>query len=175
MAGQPDVLELHGRDIAGPELAEVICPPEEFETARGCGNSCRTDRPAIDAELQQVFVQVIMKGEGIPVVVELAAVDGKTDAGKILTDNDLEIIQLLVVDEIDVLIVTVFAGSDNAKDVAEVYLVAGEKAKVKAKVEIVIETKGVVGSEIQRSPLFLDYFMTTKDQTVGLGEIAGLK
>jgi hypothetical protein len=116
-----------------------------------------------------------MKGEGIPVVVEFAAVDGKTDAGKILTDYYLEIIQLLVVDEIDVLIVTVFAGGDNAKDVAKVYLVAGEKAKVKAEVEIVIETKGVVGSEIQRSPLFLDYFMTTKDQTVGLGEITGLK
>jgi len=166
---------LHRRYIAGPELAEVICPPEEFETASGGGDRRRTDRPPVDAALQQVFVQVIVEGEGIPIVVELAAVDGKTDAGKILTDDYLEIIQPLVVNEVDVLIVAVLAGGDNAKDVTEVYLMAWEKAEVKAKVEIVIKTNGIVGGEIQRGPLFLDYFMTTKDQTVGLGEITGLK
>ena len=140
IAGKPDVFDLHGRYIPGPELAKIICPPEEFETARGRGNHCRADRPAVYAELQQVFVQVIVEGEGIPVVVELAAVNGKTDAGKILTDNYLEFIEALVVDEVDVLIITVFAGGDNAKDVAEVYLMAGKKAEIKAKIEIVIET-----------------------------------
>jgi hypothetical protein len=134
-AGEPDILYLHRRYIAGPELLEIVGAPEKFEAAAHDRNGVGADEPAVNPELQQMPVEIAMERKTVPIPVEFRAVDGEADARKILTDDDPEAGGTLIVNEVDILVVTVPADGNNAEDIPKINLMPRKEANVERQLE----------------------------------------
>jgi hypothetical protein len=136
VAGEADIPDLHGRYITGPELPEIVGAPEKFEAVAHDRDGVGANGPAVNGELQKMPVEIAMEGKEVPVPVKPRTVDGETDAGKILTNDDPEAAGTLVVDEVNILVVAVLADCDDAEDIPEIDLMPRKKINVERQFEV---------------------------------------
>jgi hypothetical protein len=113
-------------------------------------------------------LEIGVDGKAVPFAIEFWTVEREADAGKVLTDDELEGVERLVVDEIDVLFIARPEG-DDAEDIAKIDLVVREEVDIEGKGEFVGEAERVIGAEVEGGAFFLYDFMAAEDQSIGLG------
>jgi hypothetical protein len=107
----------------------------------------------------------------IPFLKQSHTIHGKTDPGKILTNNHFEKSRPLVIDQVDILVVV----ANDANHIPEIDLMTGNEADVEFKLKILCKTKGIIRGKIKKSPFFLDYLMTIENQTIRLAGTTNFK
>ena len=91
---------------------------------------------------------------------QLNTVHREADAGKILTQDDLEGTERLVVYEVNVLIV----GRNETYHIAEIDRTSGNEADIEAQLKFLIKAQLIIRSNVQAGPFFLDNLIAIEHQ-----------
>jgi hypothetical protein len=146
----------------------IVSAPKEFKAVVCGGNGAAAYFFAVDGKLQGMCFKVTFEGKPGPFLMQLNAVHREADAGKILSYDDFEGAERLVVYEINILIV----GRNETHDIAEVDRTAGDETDIEAQLKFLVKAQRIIRSKVQAGPFFLDNLMAVEHQTIRLGKSA---
>src|SRR6266567_2005922 len=107
----------------------------------------------------------------IPLFEQSHTIHGKTDPGKIFSNDHFERSRPLVINQIDILVIV----ANDADHIPEIDLMTGNKTDIESKFKIFCKTNRIVRGKVKGGPFFLNYLMTIENQSIRLGKSADFK
>src|SRR5690606_21923973 len=165
------IVYLHGRNIRGLKILITIMSKQYFQATA-----------AIEFDMFCKYLVSTTKGKGVgssiefnrypvPFGKQFSGIDIKCDIGKLLTQDNLEVLVGVVppiVQKIDIFLVIAY----YPYHIAEIIGSVRHKRQIERKFKIFAETKLFASTQIQSGTLIQDHFVARKPQSVLCMEVA---